>query len=335
MVTIADVAKRAGVSKMTVSRVINNSGYISQKTRERVEQAIDELGYVPNSLARSLRFKTTATIALILTDITNPFFTTVARGVEDTAREHGFSVMFCNTDESEDVEAQYLNVLIQKQVDGLLLVPACSSARAATLLQERHVPFVLLDRYIPGMTVDNVRSDSEQGAYELVQHLVQLGHRDIALLGGPPQITTTIDRVTGYLRALEEAGLRDRAIVCHGGYTQESGYRMTKEVLAADPRPTALFGVNNFIAIGALRALREAQYQVPDDISVVAFDDLSSAFLIEPFLTVSNQSPYEMGKVGTSLLLARLANPEPTTPQEIMLPTQLIVRKSSGPPPAK
>src|SRR5512142_3407578 len=136
MSTIGDVAKRAGVSAMTVSRVINKSGYASQETRERVERAIAELGYVPNALARSLRFKQTKTIALILTDITNPFFTTVARGVEDTASKHGFSVMFCNTDESKDEEAEYLHVLLQKQVDGVILVPACSSVDSVGFLQE-------------------------------------------------------------------------------------------------------------------------------------------------------------------------------------------------------
>src|SRR6266511_1372021 len=172
MSTISDVAKRAGVSTMTVSRVINNSGYISQETRERVEQAIAELGYVPNALARYLRFKQTKTIALILTDITNPFFTTVARGVEDAAREQGFSVMFCNTDESETEEIEYLNVLLQKQVDGVLLVPACDSIESIAFLQSRSVPVVLLDRRLSHGKVDAVRCDSVQGAYQIVRHLL-------------------------------------------------------------------------------------------------------------------------------------------------------------------
>src|SRR5512143_811050 len=164
MSTIGDVAKRAGVSKMTVSRVVNNSGYISQETRERVEQAIAELGYVPNALARSLRFKQTKTLALVLTDITNPFFTTIARGVEDAASEQGFSVIFCNTDESESKEAVYLNVVLQKQVDGLLWVPACSLDDSVTFLPERKVPVVVLDRRVSNTKVDIVRCDSEGGA---------------------------------------------------------------------------------------------------------------------------------------------------------------------------
>lgn len=332
MSTIADVAKRAGVSKMTVSRVVNNSGYISQETRERVEQAIDELGYVPNVLARGLRFKKTRTIALVLTDITNPFFTTIARGVEDTASEQGFSVMFCNTDESEDDEAEYLNVLVQKQVDGLLLVPARCSPRSITYLRDHNVPFVVLDRWIPGESVDVVRSDSEQGAYQLVRHLIELGHRHIAILSGPPEVTTSSDRVKGARRALAEAGIEGSGIY-YGEFTQQGGYHMLKNALAAAPHLTAVFAANNFIAIGALRALMEAGRRVPDDISVVTFDDSPALAVIDPFLTVANQSAYEMGRRATALLLARLAGEGANTPQEIILPTELIVRKSSGPPP--
>lgn len=330
MSTIGDVAKRAGVSAMTVSRVINNSGYISQETRERVELAIAELGYVPNALARSLRFKQTKTIALVLTDITNPFFTTVARGVEDTASEQGFSVMFCNTDESQDEEAEYLNVLVQKQVDGVLLVPAVSSSESVTFLRERGVPFVVLDRRIPEVPVDTVRCDSELGAYQLTQHLLDLGHRRIAVLSGPAAVTTAADRVKGYCGALEAAG--GTPLVVYGTFTQEGGYRMAQQVLSAAPRPTALFAANNFIAIGALRALREAGLRVPEDVSVVAFDDLPAAIVINPFFTVASQPAYEMGQRATALLLDRLNGKETFQAQEIILPTQLIVRESSAPP---
>src|SRR5258708_8398010 len=258
MSTIGDVAKRAGVSKMTVSRVVNNSGYFSQDTRERVEQAIAELGYVPNTLARSLRFKQTKTIALVLTDITNPFFTTVARGVEDTASEQGFSVMFCNTDESETEEAEYLNVLLQKQVDGVLLVPANCSSESVAFLRDRGTPVVVLDRRISDDRVDVVRGDSEQGAYQLVRYLLELGHRRIAVLNGPQSISTAADRVVGYRRALAEAGLQaDIDRVFYDQFTQESGYQMAQQALAQSPRPTALFAATNFIASGAFRALRE------------------------------------------------------------------------------
>jgi len=319
---------------MTVSRVINNFGYISQDTRERVERAIVDLGYVPNALARSLRFKQTKTIALIVTDITNSFFTTIARGVEDTASEQGFSVMFCNTDESQTKEAEYVNVLLQKQVDGILLVPACSADDSVSLLQDRGTPVVVLDRRIPNVQVDTVRCDTSLGSYQLTQHLLGLGHRRIALLSGPRTVSTAVDRADGYRRALTEAGLaEDTALEFYGPFTQAGGYQIATEALALNPRPSALVAANNFIAIGAMQALREAGLRLPDDLSMVTFDDFSSALVMEPFLTAIDQPAYEMGRRATELLLTRLAGGGSDEPQEILMPTRMIIRTSSGPVP--
>jgi LacI family transcriptional regulator len=332
MPTIRDVAKRAGVAPITVSRVINNSGYASQETRARVEAAVAELGYVPNTLARSLRSRRTNTLALVLTDITNPFWTTVARGVEDTASDAGFNVIFCNTDESEAEQHKYLRVLLQKQVDGVLLVPARSTSEPIEFIQEQRTPVVVLDRWVPDARADVVRCDSEGGAYQLVRLLLSLGHRRIALLSGPPGVSTAEDRIAGYRRALAEAGLRGGAELVHDGeFTQASGYEMARQALAAKPRPTALFAGNNFIAIGALRALRDAGLGVPEDVALVGFDDLPAALVIEPFLTVAAQPAYEMGQRATALLLARLSGQAPEAYQEIVLPTEVIVRQSSGP----
>jgi LacI family transcriptional regulator len=333
MPTIRDVAERANVSPITVSRVINNSGYVGRETRARVEAAIAELQYVPNSLARSLRFKRTHTLALVLTDITNPFWTTVARGVEDAASQRGFNVILCNTDESEAKQAEYLTVLLQKQVDGFLLVPACSTADPITLIQRQDVPVVVLDRQVPGAQVDVVRGDSEGGAYRLVQVLLSLGHQRIAMLSGPQSISTAVDRVTGYRRALAEVGLdTENGLIHYGEYTQAGGYQMAQQALALTPHPTALFAANNFIAIGALRALREAGLRVPEDMALVCFDDIPPALVIEPFLTVAAQPAYEMGRRATDLLLARLSGQAPPECQEIVLPTEIIVRRSSGNP---
>ena len=333
MSTIGDVARRAGVSAMTVSRVINNSGYISAETRERVERAIAELGYVPNALARSLRFKQTKTIALVLTDITNPFFTTLARGVEDTASEHGFSVMFCNTDESPEEEANYLNVLVQKQVDGVLLVPAQYASESVLFLKERQVPVVVIDRRMPDMPFDTVRCDSEQGAYELVGYLLELGHRRIAVLSGPPTVSTAADRVAGAARAVASAGLPEDVLTFFtGSYSVRGGYELCRQALALTPRPTALFAANNFIAIGAMRAVREAGLNVPCDVSIATFDDVPESMVIEPFFTVMSQPAYDMGRQATELLLQRLLGEGPQEPQEILLPTELIVRRSTARP---
>lgn len=318
---------------MTVSRVINNSGYISQVTRQRVQRAITELGYVPNALARGLRFKQTKTIALILTDITNPFFTTLSRGVEDTASEQGFNVIFCNTDEDESEEAEYLNILLQKQVDGILLVPARCSSESISLLQSRSIPVVVLDRRVEGVQVDTVRGDSEEGAYLLMRHLLELGHRRIAILSGPRSITTATDRVAGYHRALADAGLEaDASLVLYDTFSYEGGYRMAKLALGATPRPTALLAGNNFIAAGAYSALRDAGLQVPEDLSLAAMDDLPMPIAMDPFLTVAAQPAYEMGRRGTELLLERLAGEYPEEKEEVILPVTLVVRRSSAPP---
>jgi LacI family transcriptional regulator len=334
MTTIKDVARYAGVSTMTVSRVVNNSGYASEETRARVGQAIAELGYVPNAVARHLRSKRTRTVALVLSDITNPFFTTIARGVEDVAAEHDFAVMFCNTDESELEENKYLQMLIERQIDGVLLVPSGSSPEPFRLLRSHNVPVVVLDRRVPSPSVDQVRSDSEAGAYQLVHHLLELGHRRIAVLTGRRTISTSTDRVAGYRRALAESNVAlDGRLVRYGAYGVDGGYGMAKEVLALSPGPTALFAANNFIAFGAIRALREAGLQIPNDISLVCFDDVPDAWVIDPFLTVVDQDAYEMGRRAAELMLERLAGHGSPKRCSIILPAEFIVRRSSAPPP--
>ncbi len=338
MSTISDVAKRAGVSAMTVSRVVNGTGYTSAGTRARVEAAIDELGYVPNALARQLRSKRTKSIALLVADISNPFFTTIARGVEDYFVSHGYSVMFCNTDEDAAEEEQYLKMLIERQIDGVLLVPARSSGESFELLESHDVPVVVIDRRVAVRDVDSVRCDSEAGAHALVQHLVELGHRRIAVLTGSPAISTSVDRVAGCRRALDEAGLalRDERIH-YGGFNfgksnQADGHRMAGELLDAGPPPTAVFCANNFIAFGAIRALRERGLSVPEDVSVVAFDDLPEEWVSEPFLTCAAQPASEIGQRAAELVLGQIHGTREPTGEAVVLPFDLIIRRSTAPP---
>lgn len=329
MTTIQDVARRAGVAPMTVSRVINNSGYASQEVRERVLAAVAELGYMPNTLARSLRIRRSNTIALILTDITNPFFTTMARGVEDAANAAGYTVIFGNTDESEEKERRYLQMIQQKRVDGILLVPAGGSVEAVEGIRQVGTPLVVLDRRIPGEMVDVVRCDSIEGAYRLTRIMLELGHRQIALLTGPTSVSTAEDRAAGFRKAMEEAGI-DKPQVIYGSFTQNSGYEMARKALAIQPRPTALIAGNNFIAIGLLKAVRDADLEVPEDLAVAGFDDLPTAMVVEPFLTVAAQPAYEMGRQAAELLFSRLSGENSAPPQEILLPLDLILRRSSG-----
>jgi LacI family transcriptional regulator len=331
--TLNDVARLAGVSSMTVSRVINNSGHIGPETRAKVNQAIVELGYMPNVLARQLRSKRTKTIALVLTDITNPFFTTIARGVEDTARAQGYAVMFCNTDESEAEEIEYVRMLIQRRVDGILLVPATDSSGSLQLLHKHGLPVVVLDRHVRSGQVDEVRTDSEAGAYLAIRHMIDLGHRRIAVLTGPADVSTSMDRVAGYRRALAEESLEpDSRYILFGEYNDASGFEMTQRILAARPRPTALFAANNFIAFGAIQALREAGLSIPEEMSIAVFDDLPQGWVLDPFLTVVSQPAYEIGRRATELMLERLTGEAPAEPRTIVLPSELIARRSTAPP---
>ncbi len=332
MPTIREVASLAGVAPITVSRVINNAGYVSTETRLRVEEAIRQSGYVPNTLARSFRWKQTGMLALVLTDITNPFWTTVARGVEDAASDAGLNVILCNTDESASEQNRYLQALAQKQVDGVLLVPVDSVLEPIRFMQKQNVPVVVLDRRLPELVADVVRCDSEDAAYRLVQLLLNLGHRRIALLNGPAAVSTAADRLAGYRRALAEAGLSSEAgAVFYGAFTVSSGHDMTCQALARPLPPTACFAANNFIAIGALKALAEAGLVVPDDMALVGFDDLPMALVVDPFLTVAVQPAYEMGHKATELLLARLSGQAPAAFCEIVLPAQIVERRSTAP----
>ena len=256
MSTINDVAKRAGVSAVTVSRVINDTGNVSAATREKVERAIEELGYVPSVMARSLRSKRTRTLALIVSDITNPFWTTIARGVEDAAQSSDYSVFLYNTDENPVKQRRCLDVVVAQRVDGVIIAPYDSDAQNLAKLRQRNVPTVVVDRRIEGWDVDSVYGDSVSGAKALVHHLVSLGHRRIAVLAGPAGTSTAEDRVTGYCMALAEAGISiDHRLIRRGEYRIASGEELAGRVLDEGLGPTAVFAANNSLAVGVIQAL--------------------------------------------------------------------------------
>ena len=331
MSTLHDVAKRAGVSPMTVSRVVHGSDAVSLPLRERVEQALAETGYMPNTVARNLRSRRTDTIALLLPDMTNPFFTTLAHGVETAAREAGLTMILANSDERDEEEQRLVQVLLQRQVDGILVVPAGTGAKTILLCREHGVPLVAVDRRPEGGEADVVRADSEAGAHDLGELLVGLGHRTMAVLAGPASVPTAVDRVAGFRRAVVlDAGLPE-PLVLHGAFSIDSGREMARRAMAARPRPTAVFAANNFIAIGVLHALDELGVQVPGAVAVVGFDDLPEAMVTFPFLTVIAQPAFEIGRASVAMLLDRLASPD-REPREVVLPSRLVVRRSSGPP---
>ena len=329
--TIHDVAKRAGVSPVTVSRVINNAGNVSAATREKVELAIEELGYVPSVMARSLRSKRTRTLALIVSDITNPFWTTVARGVEDTARSRDYSVFLYNTDENPLKQQRSLDVVVAQQVDGVIIAPYDSDAQNLAQLRQRDIPTVIIDRRIEGWDVDSVRGDSLSGAKALVQHLIGLGHQRIAMISGPAKTSTAEDRVAGYRMALAEAGIPlDTRLIRRGEYRTLSGEELTLGLLDEGLNPTAIFAANNAIALGVINAVEKRGLRIPQDIALVCFDDLPDVSRLFPFLTVVVQPAYDMGVHAAQLLLSRLDSEVSLQPRHVVLPTRLIVRHSCG-----
>jgi len=328
-----EVAEQAQVSVTTVSHVINDTRPVSDELRAKVTAAMDELGYQPNRLARSLRRGETHTIGMIIPDGVNPFFAEVARGIEDTGFEQGYSVILCNSDGDLQKELQYTNVLNEKQVDGIIFVAAGLSQEHILGLQQRGLPVVVVDREIPGLPVGTVITDNAQGGWLATGHLLSLGHRRIACLSGPHDLTPSAERVTGYRQALEAAGVPvEENLIPRGDFKYESGYNAMRKLFALEKPPSAVFACNDLMAMGAMTAAAESGCRVPDDLSVVGFDDIELASYTIPPLTTVRQPKYEMGAIAARMLLDHMRQDD-LTPKRQILATELVVRKSSAPGP--
>ncbi|GIK43524.1 MAG: LacI family transcriptional regulator [Chloroflexota bacterium] len=328
-----DVAERAGVSVTSVSHVINQTRLVSDDLRERVLTAMNELGYQPNALARSLRRKETYTIGVIMTNSADPFFAEVTRGVEDACFEQGYNIILCNSDSDLDKELFYTNELIKKRVDGILFLAAGGkSTQHIRTMQQRKTPLVVVDRYIPDLAVDTVLIDNARGGWLATHHLIELGHRRIGCISGPSDLTLSAERVTGYRRSLQEAGIQvDESLIVKGNFQYETGYQAAQQFLAQPIPPTAIFACNDLMAIGVINAAVKQGWQVPDRLSVIGFDDIRMAAYINPLLTTVAQPKYEMGSIATTMLLERIHNQE-MAPRQKLLDTQLVVRESTAPP---
>lgn len=330
-VTIHDVAAHAGVSRATVSRVLNNNPAVAAALRDRVLDAVQALGYQPNRAARHLRAQTSSVIGLIISDIQNPYFLSIIQAAEDVAYAHQMSLILCNSGEDPAKEQMYLRVMATERVAGLVMVPSLTrGTQSLARLKEMSIPVVLLDRLMADVEMDAVKVDNERGAYEAVRHLIGLGYRRIAIITGILDLTTGRERYAGYQAALTAAGLpQTPALVKFGNFKADSGYHLTRELLLSQPPPDALFISNNMMTLGALRALRELHVRVPQQIALVGFDDMPwSGDLYSP-LTAVSQPTYDLGAEAVNLLLRRLA--EPGSPfRTVMLQTRLIVRESCG-----
>lgn len=326
--TIRDVAAAAGVSPATVSRVLNQRVEVAADLRERVLVAVSEMGYRPNGPARSLRKRATMVLGIIITDVQNPFFTSMVRGIEDAAQEAGYSVVLANSDEDQDKEQRYLEVAAAEQMAGVVLAPARQSSRGLDVVVGQGIPVVTVDRRLRGVNLDSVSVNNHKAAHDATWHLVARGRKRIAIIAGLLNTMTGARRLAGYKAALKKAGIPlDERLVVEADFRLEGGYEATKDLLRR-ARPDAVFASNNMMTMGALQALAEEGVDIPSEIAVVGFDDISWATALRPPLTAVRQPTYEIGRRSAEMLLDRVKG-DTEEPRHIVLPAELIVRGST------
>lgn len=329
-INISLIAQRANVSKATVSRVINNSPLVKNKTKERVERVIKDLNYMPSELARGLRISETKTIGIIVSNILNPFFTGIVRGVEDLSNAANYNIVLCNTDEEPEKEREYLHTLLSKRVDGLIIASTGIQNDYSQMI--KRIPIVFIDRRPdnnnPG-AFDTVLVDNIEGSLKVVDHLIKSGYRRIGIIAGSDAYTTGYERLLGYKQALKKNNLEiDDNLIKIGDFLGHTSYENAKELLL-DGKCDSIFVTNNIILLGALKAMEELGIKSPRDIGLVTFDDMEWMQYCQPRLTAITQPTYLMGTTAMQLLLDRIANKLSSEPKEIILPVELIVRDSS------
>jgi LacI family transcriptional regulator len=314
--------------------VLNHTAYVNPEVVARVRTAIEELNYQPSRAARSLRAQYSSIIGLLITDIQNPFFTALVRGVEDMAQRNGYSLILCNSDEEPGKERQYIEVLCAERVAGAIVTPTRESARAFQLFRDSGIPVVAVDRRIKDHETDAVLVDNKRGACDAVKHLYENGYRRIGIISGPQTTTTGRERLEGYRQALKEVNLPyDVGLERYGSFKEDSGRRLAEELLSLDEPIDALFVANNLMTMGALAAIDAHKLRIPNDIGVVSFDEMPWASLSSISLTTVTQPVYELGSTAALRLFQRLqnANANTFTKQEILLAPTLCIRNSSQP----
>ncbi|HLK33849.1 MAG TPA: LacI family DNA-binding transcriptional regulator [Terriglobales bacterium] len=333
-VTMRQIAARAHVSVGTVSHVINKTAGVREPVRRRVLEAIERLGYRPSLLARGLRRNQTTILGVIIPDICNPFFPLAVRGIEDIAYQNSYRLMLCNTDNDAEKEQVYFDELRGYRMAGLIVIPSANSRLVALAgASAGELPVICLDRWPEGWKGDSVTLDNAEGAYQATRYLLELGHRRIATISGQAHVTSAVERLKGFRRALREAGITlDPEYIQEGRFDRLSGYEKARMLLEFSPRPTAIFAANDLVALGVLAALRESGLQCPEDVSLIGFDDLELASFTNPALTTVAQPAYQMGARAAALLFERLRG-ENTPKQHIVMKATLKMRDSTAPPP--
>ncbi|MFI6474911.1 LacI family DNA-binding transcriptional regulator [Streptomyces sp. NPDC050516] len=328
MAGIKDVAAEAGVSVATVSRVLNSHPSVSEAARARVLAAVETLGYRPNAVARSLRTDQTRTLGLVISDVLNPYFTELARSVEEAARALGYSVIIGNADERPELQDHHVRTLLDRRIDGLLVSPTDGGSPLMLEAARGGTPMVFVDRWIPGIDVPVVRADGRAAIRDLVAHLHRLGRRRLAIIAGPAATTTGSERVEAFRAALGEHGISlPDAYVGQGDFQAASGRRATERFLALPEPPDAVFAADNLMTLGALDALRARGLRIGDDIALAAFDDIAWFVHTDPPITAIAQPTGELGRAAVRALADLI---EGRTPQSVTLPASLVVRRSCG-----
>ncbi|MFI1869629.1 LacI family DNA-binding transcriptional regulator [Streptomyces jumonjinensis] len=330
MASIKDVAAHAGVSVATVSRTLNGHPSVSPGARTRVLAAVEALDYRPNAVARSLRTDQTHTLGLVISDVLNPYFTSLARAVEEEARALGYSVIIGNADERPELQDHHIRTLLDRRIDGLLVSPADGRSPLTLEAVRSPTPVVLVDRWLPGLDVPVVRADGRVAVHDLVAHLHGLGHRRLAIITGPASTTTGSERVSAFRSGLSAFGLPlPEAYIGQGDFQAESGRRAMERFLALPEPPGAVFAADNLMALGALDAIRAHGLRVPEDIALAAFDDIPWFVHTDPPLTAIAQPTDELGRAAVRALIARI---EGRPARSVTLPARLVVRRSCGEP---
>lgn len=330
--TLNVVANLADVSITTVSRVLSGKAEkyrISKRTKDEVLRIAKDLQYEPNQLARALRMKQTYTIGMIIPDISNPFFSSIARYVEVESRRAGYSVMICDSQEDTAVEKDSIKILETKKVDGMLICPVGKESKHIFKMAEQNIPVVMVDRYFPELKLSYVVSDNYNGSIQAVNHFAEKGHRRIAFIQGIPGSSVNEDRLRGYRDAHMLSGIPiNESYIVGDNFGEQNGYIGTKMLLNESKPPTAIFAGSNLISLGSMRAIKEEHLSIPDDISMIAFDDQPySEFLPSP-MTAVRQKIEELGKLSIKLLLNEMNSDEISDKKRIVVPTELIVRNS-------
>jgi LacI family transcriptional regulator len=331
-VTLIDIANQAGVSVSTVSRVINKQAKkyrISTKTEKLVLQSAKKLKYRPNQLARGLRLKKTHTIGLLVPDISNPFFAHITRIIQKSAASAGYSLIVCNTDEEIDIELDQIELLRSKGVDGFILMPVGVSHQHIKSLLKASKPIVLLDRSFDELDTNAVVVDNYHGAYQAVEHLINKGHTRIAIIQGLPNTYTNNERVRGFIQALKDKNIPiDESLIVGKDFRKANGYIETKILLNMKTPPTAIFTTSDLITLGSLEAISEEGWKIPDDISIVSFDDIDFAPFLESPLTAVRQPRDLMGEIAVKILMENLRDRTIQEKKRIVLNSKLIIRNS-------